>query len=288
MSYEIIYRTFTVEKNGVFIPFVVMGSNNCWECRPGGNRRERNLFNAGLFFSGRSNFSSLDDMDKFFDKGISSGEKWIQEYLDGGMLQGKYKSPSSLLNSFKRYVFTSEELKLRPLMIDLYYVKLSDEQKKLVEKTFGKYLKSDVVLTDCEMDDIVKKVFSELPDDIVKILDDYFSKSGRRSWICYSHMDAEYKIEWAFKEKYPSKRKKPKTTYEIIQELKDKPFSEFKEESIPGLLGKTLLVFDGYKNLLSDKGKIRPLNAGGFGFFKARSKRYYTPLYNIKFYKIVG
>jgi len=98
----------------------------------------------------------------------------------------------------------------------------------------------------------------------------------------------EYTIKYAFKEKYPTIRKKEKSTYELNQELKDKPFKEFDKNNITGIINKTLLVYDNYKHLLVEKGKIKPLYSDNeYGFFMHRSKRRYLPLHRISYYKIV-
>ena len=96
-------------------------------------------------------------------------------------------------------------------------------------------------------------------------------------------------MELKLKRMFKTERPKPKSTYEINQELKDQEFIEFKQEDIPKIKDRILLVYDRFKNLLTDKGKIKPLVSGKeHGFFMNRSRRRYLPLYNIKYYKMVN
>ena len=47
MSYEILYKIFTIKKGNNLIPFVIEGSNNCFEQS---GKRERNLHLGYSFF----------------------------------------------------------------------------------------------------------------------------------------------------------------------------------------------------------------------------------------------
>lgn len=283
MSYEIIYKIFTISKNNNYIPFVVAGSNNCTEMSPNGReRRERNLLIPYSFFNNKKELKSISDMEKNFEKDS------IQKNMDGGNIQGKYKTAQSVINAFKKYTFTSQELQMKPELISLYYVKLTDTQKKWVETVFQEQLKDrETVITETEKKEIIDTCFKQFTNEVRHGLDDYYK--NRLDWITYIHRENECKIEYAFKQKFKTQRQKPKSTYEINQELKDNEFIEFKQEDIPKIKDRTLLVYDRFKNLLTDKGKIKPLVSGKeHGFFMNRSRRRYLPLYNIHYYKVVN
>ena len=92
MSYEIIYELFTIKKEDKFIPFIVIGSNNCTEFHRGRERRERNLHKVGwLLFKNQEEFNSVEEMKEKFDYEAT------KHYIQSGSLQGKFKTPDSMV-----------------------------------------------------------------------------------------------------------------------------------------------------------------------------------------------
>ncbi len=279
MGYEIIYKTFTIKKDDVYIPFVVMGSNNCFETTyDGRQKRERNLHNAGFMFNNIRNFKSLDEMSKNFNF------EMLQNDMNNGMIQGKYKTAEGLLKSFKKYIFTDDELKIQPRFTSIYYLKLNNDEKHEIKKIFNeKLLGIYKVLTDIETNKLIDECLNNMSLEIKTKLLNYIVKKEHLLYYHYS----ENTIKYAFKNKYDSIRAKPKSTYELHQELIDKPLIEFNNEDVEKIKGRKLLVY-GYNKYLFDSGKIKPLHNGNYGFFKNRTRKYYTPLHNIHYYKVVN
>jgi len=281
MSYEIIYKIFTIEKDNKVIPFIVCGSNNCTEMTwKGRERRERNLHQAFSIFNNQRDFNTVMDLEKHFEK------ESIQKDLEGGNIQGRYKTTQSIINAFKKYTFTSQEIKMRPRLSGLYYVKITDTQKKWVESVFKEQLKEhDTVLTEQEKQNIIDNCFKQFTEEVKQGLDNYYP--NRLDWITYYYRDNEYKIENAFKQKYKTQRAKPKSTSEIDKELQDKPFIKLDENNLSELENKTILIYNMHKNLITKKGKIKSLLRGGYGFFPSGSRRRYLTLGQIWYYKMV-
>jgi hypothetical protein len=172
MSYEIIYNTFTVKKNGVYIPMVVIGSNNCWEYGFRGRaRRERNLHKAKFFFNGKEVFHQIDDMNKHFDF------KSIQREMEWGSLQGKYKTDKGILTSFKKYVVDNKNVPTYPLLVSLYYSKLTEKEKDKIWSVFTVLDGIKGVLTKKEEEKIINKCLNKLNENIKNKLLDYSGKN---------------------------------------------------------------------------------------------------------------
>jgi len=275
MSYEIIYKSFTIKKGDTHIPFVVWGSNNCYEISMYGyQRRERNIDSAKfLFLNRKSEFKSLSEMDSYFCF------KEILKDMNDGMLQGIYKSPHGLLKSFHKYIFNSDELKLQPKFSSLYYCKMTDSEKEMISDVFNKELeKVNEVLTEQEMITLIDKCLHKLEKEIRGKLLDYTKKEGL---IHYRY--EEYEIKFAFDNKYHVTKNKKFVTYEEMQNIINNPNTvnfkeisdnEFIEKIKPFCNKQVVLQSDG--NLF--RGRIKETARGDIGFFKYGIKNRYNIL----------
>ncbi len=274
MGYEIIYKTFTIKKDEVYIPFVVIGSNNCYQVMWNGReKRERNLYNAEFFFNHKRNFTSLSEMDKHFEF------KSIQKEMDGLMIQGRYKTSKGLLKSFKKYIFTDMELKLKPKFIHLFYLKdLTNEEKNHVIHIFENELKDKTILTKKEEETIIDKCLNQLDDETKNKVLNYRNKN---QLIYYEYR--EYQIENAFREKYKKRKKGKITDYEEMKKLiKSDNAVDFSnldneefEKELEKFIGKQV-VLKSHETIY--RGRIKKTHNGDIGFFKYRVKRKYNPL----------
>jgi len=198
MSYEIIYKAFTIKKDNTFIPMVVMGSNNCYEVLwHGRQRRERDIFKPKFFFKDKKcNFKSLYEMEQYFKSDI------IKEEMNNGNLQGRFKTPKGLIKAFQKYVFDSNDLKLKPYFISLYYFKSlhngTEEEETQIKEIFNRYLKDrDTVLTEEEMEELINNCFKEIDENTVNKLLKWRTKE---QLICYNYSTEEYNIEHNFRD----------------------------------------------------------------------------------------
>lgn len=275
MGYEIIYKTFTIKKGDTHIPFIVWGSNNCYEYSMSGKqRRERNIDSAKfLFLNRKSEFKSLSQMDTYFCYNE------ILKDMNDGMLQGLYKSPNGLLKSFHKYIFDSNELKLQPKFISLYYCKLTDDEKEIISNIFNKELeKVNEVLTEQETIALIDKCLSKLERDLRDKLLDYTKKEGL---ICYRY--EEYTIKFAFDNKYHITKSKKFVTYEEMQNIINSPKAvDFKEISDNEFIDKLKPFCNKQVVLQSDgnlfRGRIKETTRGDIGFFKYGMKNRYNIL----------
>jgi len=116
-------------------------------------------------------------------------------------------------------------------------------------------------------------------------IDGFYKKIIDKNELDLDGVYMEEKLIRKFREK-----RKTKSTYELMNELKDKPFIEFNEKKISEIEDKTILGFNEYKQLIA-KGKVKKLHKYGdckeYGFFKSRAKRRYYLLYQLKYYKLV-
>lgn len=276
MGYEIIYKTFTIKKDDTYIPFTIIGSNNCYEMTYNGReRRERNLHNASFFFNHKHNFKSLSEMDKHFQS------QSIQKEMNGGMIQGRYSTAKGLLKSFKKYIFDVDEISLNPQLTNLYYMEIKEEEKTRIEKRFREELKDiDYALTEKEKQDIINKCLDDL--DLDEKTEKELMKYKRDNLIIYGF--SEYGIENAFRDKYSTRNSRrfitkeekqkaitSKHTVSFDSEMSDDDFNK----KIEQFIGKQVIL-ESNGNLL--RGRIKKAHNGHIGFFRYRMKRRYNPL----------
>jgi hypothetical protein len=116
MSYEIIYDAFTLKERGKYIPFVVHGSNNCYEMSDRGReRRERNTSVFWLYskpHKGTVELSSMDDFDKM-------QEDLSLDYRSGN-IQGL--SQTAINKRIKERIIPNEGI-AKSKIISFYYLK---------------------------------------------------------------------------------------------------------------------------------------------------------------------
>lgn len=198
MSYELIYKVFTIRKGDTLLPMVVMGSNNCYETNMYGRcgRRERNLYQANTFFADKdgkypNEFKSIEKMNAYYRHNV------IKEEIKQGSLQGRYKTPQAILNGFKKYIFDSKDLQIKPYFVDLHYMEETDENKQKIRAVFNKNLETVTeILTDKERDKLVDKCLKDLPEILREKL---LKHRGKNSLLIYSYSDEEHEIEHAFR-----------------------------------------------------------------------------------------
>jgi len=144
MSYEIIYKLFTIRKENKFIPFVVMGSNNCWETYPK-NRRERNLHKAYFFFKDkRKEFNSIEEIKNNFDFNL------VKTDIENGNIQGRFKSAKSVLKRLITKIIDYKDLNLIPELYSLYYFKATNKEKEQIQKAFEEENIKEILTTEEE------------------------------------------------------------------------------------------------------------------------------------------
>jgi len=273
MSYEIIYKTFTIKKGDKYIPLIVWGSNNCYEVSYSGRqKRERDLDLAHFLFNGKKEFLSLFDMQSCFKFDT------ISEGMNGGSLQGNYKTPHGLLKSFQKYVFNSGELKIKPRFISLHYLKMNEKEKERITNIFRKALEGiDEILTEEETKNIVDKCLNKLDEKTRKKVLEY-----RQNLICYPY--SEYTVKYAFKQKYNKTKNKKCTTWEDLTNIinsdnavdfnKDMTDIEF-ENRITPFFNKQV-VLKSYGSII--RGRIKKTHKGDIGFFKYGIRNRYNIL----------
>lgn len=166
MSYDIIYnRQFIKVDEQQVIPFLEMGSNNCYEATGTGRKRARDWGNSFGFTNGKmivSNEKLLKEIDKLEEDTKKScveytkqhGEGWEYNpkrfgYHIGLSFYGKHTSGVSF-NSFKSYynngikeALTIEELYENDIRITIHVYRWLDEQ--ITSK--GLEIKPDVTFT---------------------------------------------------------------------------------------------------------------------------------------------
>jgi hypothetical protein len=177
MSYDIIYnRQFIKVDEQQVIPFLEMGSNNCYEATGTGRKRARDWGNSFGFTNGKmivSNEELLKEIDKLeedtkkscLDYSKQHGEGWEYNpkrfgYHVGVSFYGKHTSGVSF-NSFKSYykngikeAMTIEELLENDITITLHVYRWLDEH--ITSK--GLEIKPDVTFTSTQhMIDTIKE-----------------------------------------------------------------------------------------------------------------------------------
>jgi len=271
MSYEIIYTIFTIKKENQYIPFIVIGSNNCFEHS---GRRERNLYKANSFFkNNKGTFSTLEELKQNFNTEL------INKEIENGSIQGRYKTSKSILNQFCKKIIDYTELSLRPELTTLYYLKISEDQKKQVLKAFNE-LSIKTVLTDKETEQYQKELLNKLNTETATALKSYLS--GRLFFYPYAFN--EYSINNAL-EKYKVKRTKKvitqetalnllssETAFKISSELKEEDFIKVLRERF---LNKRVVLKASYGVM---QGRIKPVRDDKIGFFQGNSRKRFNYL----------
>lgn len=105
MSYEILYKRFLVREkgklnpNGKLIPYIIHGSNNCYEATYTGRKRERcvtNLFNC---------YEHKSDLKEFLGMIY---DKLTDEH--SGFLKGISKTKKGFIKGFNKKIINEDEL----------------------------------------------------------------------------------------------------------------------------------------------------------------------------------
>ena len=186
MSYEIIYKIFTIKRENVYIPFVVCGSNNCYEHNTG--KRERCLINANSFFNrvdnNKTEFNSITDLKDNFNT------ESIDKDLKGGNIQGRFKTAKSIIKSFCKYIIESNIIQLKPQLISLYYAELTNKELTEIKEAFDK-LDIQTVLTMTEEGQYKEQLLNSLSETTKEKLKSYWN----RNLFCYSYINNEFQID---------------------------------------------------------------------------------------------
>jgi len=283
MSYEIVYKIFTLKTKGVYIPFDVSGSNNCYEHT---GRRERNLNKAVYYFKDRkAEFKSLEELKQAFKV------DHINEGLRGGNIQGRFKTSKSILNQFIKKVLTDEDLKINPKVKSVYYMEIEEEAKALIESkalVFEESLKG--VLTEKEEQSKAEEFLNLFDEDLKESIKDYF---GNLSLFCYPYQYVEHGLTEALKKFNPKREPKKELTEEEIRAKLEhglkldlcfngttKEEYEAKNNKFKGLVlgrfnNKQVYVLDKYDNI--SKGRLKEYNEKLI-LMKPRSRKYFNYL----------
>lgn len=100
MSYEIQYGTFVVEKGGLFKPYVITGSNNCYMYYGGKEIRERDVYDISKHYGG----------DKYLTKPEAEALLGsVYDKVEGGY-RNIQKTKGGFVKSFFKNVITEDEL----------------------------------------------------------------------------------------------------------------------------------------------------------------------------------
>lgn len=198
MGYEIIYNTFTVEKVGTFMPFVVQGSSNGYQVYTDSmgrerQRRERYLIKADNYFikqgsigKGKADFNTVGEMNEYFD--LES----IQDEMDSGTLQGRYTTAKGMLNSFKRgnNLFDYGAVPTTLKLVSLYYMDtgksytITDEEKNMIRNAFEPINKETEILTRKEEFDTIDKCLMDMSEDLRKKVLSWRSRKNLIEYRC--------------------------------------------------------------------------------------------------------
>jgi hypothetical protein len=141
MGYEILYKRFLLNNNGMYIPYVIHGSNNCFE--PSG-KRERCLTNLFKSFE-NVEWSTLDEfLGMVYDKLSADGS---------GFLKGIPKTKKGFINGFYNKVvdldrFVDDAIIMEHILKRHYSKKRKritahESAEKLKDKPFKEFKRSD-------------------------------------------------------------------------------------------------------------------------------------------------
>lgn len=238
MGYEIVYNVFTVKQDNKYFPFVVCGSNNCYEHS---GRRERNLNILNYFFKDKKEyFNSLEELKACFNSEL------IQKNINDGNIQGRFKTAKSFLNQFLSKVINNKELGLKHKFSSIYYLKGSDEDKRNIEEVFNK-IEINGLLTVEERQNKINEVLNLLNEDLKTKLKNYGT-----SCLLFTPYE-EYAINRCLEFFKVDKIKKEVTNQEILNKLNsDKSVIINSDNDLKLLnqwLNKSVYFLDKYNNV---------------------------------------
>lgn len=131
MSYEIIYGAGTIKQENKYFPIVIWGSNNCTEFTNGRERRERNYCSFSTFHKDwktqkypKLSFNKIEDIEKNTCN--------INKSIEGGSIQGKYKSTKSLINAFKTKIIQADQLYRTCRVTSSYYAHINKKDSEKI------------------------------------------------------------------------------------------------------------------------------------------------------------
>lgn len=125
MSYEIIYKVGSFKTSKGYLPFIVMGSNNCYEITGRGQRRERNVYFLKSILNkehrGQIFYNDLAEIKSDFI--VNDFEEEIKD----GSIQGSFKTRAGIIKALNKNVI--EDIKPYFNLRHLYYCSKEIDQK---------------------------------------------------------------------------------------------------------------------------------------------------------------
>lgn len=125
MSYEIIYKVGSFKTSKGYLPFVIMGSNNCFEITGRGQRRERNVyFLHSILNKEHRKTIFYNDLAEVKSNFIIND---FEEEIKNGSIQGNFKTRQGIIRALSSNVI--EEMKPYFNLRHLYYCSEEIDQK---------------------------------------------------------------------------------------------------------------------------------------------------------------
>ena len=204
--------------------------------------------------------------------------KEIKRGISDGILQGRFKTPNSMINRLCKNVIDYKEIKMEPRLYSLYYSELSENEKDRIENCFEEENIKEVLTV--EEEEIHKKNIIDKLDEKTK--KELINHIGISNFFVYSYSNIEYQLQNVLDKFKIKKTKKIWTPGEVNVLLEsDKAYKLSKEETeeqfkdrIKRFINKRVFI-ETYYGILQGKIKIRD---NDICFFDVKTRKRYNYL----------